>query len=175
VNAARVAALVACWLGFAALTPVAAQEGRPASPTTVTVAGQACVLGATCGLAVASNAITGNVSLNNAANYFDGPSMAQGTTGTWFASGQVLLNSSGGTNELFRCKLWDGTTIIASASVIYIAGNGPQSVSLAGYLAAPAGNIRISCRDTTSTNGTMNANVDGVSNTASSIFGVRIN
>src|SRR2546426_953355 len=36
-----------------------------------------------------TNSLGADVALNNTANYFDGPSVAQGTSGTWFASGTV--------------------------------------------------------------------------------------
>jgi hypothetical protein len=49
-----------------------------ANPT-ITVAGAACTLGSTCGLPTASNKLSSDVSLNNTSNYFDGPSMAQGS------------------------------------------------------------------------------------------------
>jgi hypothetical protein len=36
-----------------------------------------------------TNSLGADVLLNNTANYFTGPSVAQGTSGTWFASGNV--------------------------------------------------------------------------------------
>lgn len=121
-----------------------------------------------------ANAISTNVALNNTSNYFDGPSVGQGTSGTWFAIGQVTLSDTAG-NASFRCKLWDGTTIVSSGALSWIAGTGDGSLSLSGFLATPAANIKISCRDITSTSGVMNANVDGSSNTASSLSVQRVN
>lgn len=103
-----------------------------------------------------------NVSLNNTANYFDGPSIAQGSTGTWFASGTVTLNDTGGA-ATFYCKLWDGTTVIASAVGRTIAANNRTSVSLSGYLASPAGNLRISVKDISATTGLIEYNTSGES------------
>ena len=60
-----------------------------------------------------TNSIGSDVSLNNTANFFTGPTVAQGTTGTWFASGTVTLNDTAGAAS-FYAKLWDGTTVIAS-------------------------------------------------------------
>jgi hypothetical protein len=74
-----------------------------------------------------------------------------------------------------RCKLWDGTTIISSAQVPIVSGDGPTTIALSGILTSPAANIKISCRDTSSTSGLMQANVDGSSNTATEVSGVRIN
>jgi hypothetical protein len=124
------------------------------------------------GLTTASNQITGDVSLNNAGNYFDGPSMAQGTTGTWFASGTVTLNST--TSDQFRCKLWDGTTVVSASDTFMISGDGATSMSLSGFLTSPGANIKISCPDISSTNGVISANASANGNKDSSVFGLRI-
>ncbi len=136
------------------------------------VAGQTCALGSTCGLSTASNTLSSDVSLSNASNYFDGPSMVQGSTGTWWVSGNVQLDSS--TSDTFRCKLWDGTTVIASAQFYNLAGDGGVNQSLSGLLASPAGNIRISCRDVSTANGAIRANSSANSHD-STIWGIRIN
>ncbi len=99
-----------------------------------------------------TNSLSGNVSLNNTANYFTGPSVAQGTTGTWFASGTVVVTDPSA--AAVYCKLWDGTTVIASSTSSVDAGFS-VAVSLSGYLASPVGNIRISCRDGTNTTGSI--------------------
>lgn len=93
-----------------------------------------------------------DVALNNTLNYFDGPSIAQGSTGTWFVSGSVTLGDSAG-GASFVVKLWDGTTVIASTLVDTTAANKQICVSLSGKLASPAGNLRISVKDGTSTSG----------------------
>ena len=100
-----------------------------------------------------TNALGGNVSLSNTSNYFDGPVVAQGATGTWFVSGTATLTSSG--QDIFFCKLWDGTTVIASSATAMVNVNDATTIALSGYLATPAGNLRISCRDTTSTSGSI--------------------
>ena len=99
-----------------------------------------------------ANSIGGNVALNNTGNFFDGPSTAQGTTGTWWASGTVTLTDTGSA-AVFNCKLWDGTTNIATAQTKLATAGTATTISLSGFKAAPAGNIRISCNDPTSTNG----------------------
>ena len=109
-----------------------------------------------------TNSLAADVNLNNTSNYFTGPTIAQGSTGTWFASGTVTLNDSSGSAG-FDIKLWDGTTVIASARAASPASNNRIAVSLSGYLASPAGNIRISVRDVTSTSGTIAFNVSGES------------
>lgn len=109
-----------------------------------------------------TNSLAADVNLSNAALYFTGPTVAQGTTGTWFASGAVTLFDSAGGNTTF-CKLWDGTTVIASGvTVVNFSGSGTYNMmALSGYLANPAGNIRISCRDTGSTTGLIISNQSG--------------
>lgn len=77
-------------------------------------------------------------------------------------------------NDTFRCKLWDGTTVIASAQFYNIAGDGGVNQSLSGFLASPAGNIRISCRDMSTTSGAIRANASANSHD-STIWGIRIN
>lgn len=99
-----------------------------------------------------TNSLGADVALNNTGNYFDGPSIAQGTAGTWFASGTVVVTDTAGAASI-NVKLWDGTTVIASAYVNPKTLNSPISVSLSGPLASPAGNIRISAQDVTSTSG----------------------
>lgn len=93
-----------------------------------------------------------DVALNNTANFFDGPSVAQGTVGTWFASGQVTITDTA-SGAAYFLKLWDGTTVIDSAAVNTTAASILGVVSLSGFLASPAGNIRISVRDITSVSG----------------------
>jgi hypothetical protein len=107
-----------------------------------------------------TNSLSGNVALNNTANYFDGPSIAQGSTGKWFVSGTVTLFDTAG-GAAFAVKLWDGTTVISSAyhssgsAVLLI------SVALSGYISSPAGNLRISAKDLTSTSGLIEASASG--------------
>ena len=104
--------------------------------------------------------LTGNVALNNTGTYFDGPSVTQGTVGTWFASGTVALNDTAGASTM-NLKLWDGTTIMASATISSDAANARRSVALSGLITNPAGNIRISVIDPSSTSGVIEFNVSG--------------
>jgi hypothetical protein len=129
-------------------------------------------VGGVTGIAVLFNAIPSNIALNNTANYFDGPTVAQGSVGTWFVSGTVAVFDTTATNIF--CKLWDGTNVIASTPVTIASGSSVLPVSLSGVIAAPAGNLRISCRDTANATGTMEANVTGLAKD-SSITAYRIN
>ncbi len=108
-----------------------------------------------------TNSLAANVALNNVANFFDGPSVAQGATGTWFASGTVTLADNVGAAQ-FQCKLWDGTTVISDSASTSGGAAFAASIALSGFIASPAGNIRISCRDINSVNGIMYANNIGL-------------
>lgn len=109
-----------------------------------------------------TNSLGADVLLNNISNFFDGPSIAQGSTGTWWASGTATVQDTAGTATIF-CKLWDGTTTISSALGTIAAASGRNNISLSGFITSPAGNIRISCQDGTSTSGRILFNASGTS------------
>ena len=119
-----------------------------------------------------SVSLTSDVTLSNTSTYFDGPSVAQGSVGTWSVSGTVTVNDTSGSATPFNAKLWDGTTVIASTR--QLSSNGTAvSISLSGVLASPAGNLRISVEDVTATTGAIKFNVSGNSKD-STITAVRI-
>ena len=99
-----------------------------------------------------------DVLLNNSANYFDGPSLALGT-GTWFVS-CTLTYISTAVAECFA-KLWDGTTIMASADAYVHVAGGKDTVSLSGIITNPVGNVRVSMRDSSDVNGKLLFNASG--------------
>lgn len=120
---------------------------------------------------VISAVITGNkiaaslgadVTLNNTSNYFDGPSIAQGSTGVWLASGQVTVADTAGVADFFA-KLWDGTTVISSGWASTSGASFGQVISLSGYISSPAANIRISVRCPGSTTAKILFNKTGTS------------
>lgn len=113
------------------------------------------------GLTSVTNSLGADVAMNNTANYFTGPTVAQGTTGTWLAMGSVSVVDTSGSAEIY-CKLWDGTTVISSGRTTTPATTSYSVVALSGYISNPVGDIRISCRDTTSTSGVIA--FDGSSN-----------
>ncbi len=115
---------------------------------------------------------TADVALSNVATYFDGPSVSQGSSGTWFATGAVLILGNTGGNAIVDVRLWDGTNVIASAQA-NMAANFVTSVALSGIMAVPAGNLRISAKDVTSTTGIMLFNASGDSKD-STITAIRI-
>lgn len=101
-----------------------------------------------------------DVTMNNNALYFNGPAVAQGTAGTWWAAGTVTAKDTTGASTFF-CKLWDGTTIISTAVGTTGGASFLTAISLSGYLASPAGNIRIDCRDISNATGLMIFNATG--------------
>lgn len=107
-----------------------------------------------------TNSLSGDVALNNTANFFEGPVVSQGTTGVWFASGAVTVNDTGGAAR-FYAKLWDGTTVIDSGSFTSSGSDAFGVIALSGFISSPAGNIRISVRDISLTTGVIISNVSG--------------
>lgn len=106
------------------------------------------------------NSLAADVNLNNTANYFTGPTVAQGTTGTWFASGTVtVIDGAGGAT--FVARLWDGNNVMASTVVTQSGASLRATISLSGRIANPIGNIRISVKDISSTSGKILFNESG--------------
>lgn len=114
-----------------------------------------------------TNSLTNDVLLNNTSTYFEGPSVAQGTVGIWYASGTITVQGSVGST--FNVKLWDGTNVIASTSFFSVNSQQPVPVSLSGIIANPVGDIRISVNDLTDTSGVMvhNSSTGGKDSTVS--------
>ena len=78
--------------------------------------------------------------------------------------GEVVVADPSGF-AAFKAELWDGTNVITS-TVISVNGVGGASaiIPISGCTTvAPAGNIRISVEDTSSTGGTMYFNASGLS------------
>lgn len=122
-------------------------------------------------LAPITASLGADVALTNTANYFDGPSIAQGSTGTWFVTGTVTVFNAVGAVD-YRAKLWDGTNVVASGAFSAASGN-PIMISLSGYITSPAGNLRISVRDQTRTDGNIKFNQSGNSKD-STITAIRV-
>lgn len=134
-------------------------DAAPAISST-TVAGVTCTPGSSCAISSATNSLSGDVALSNTGTYFDGPSTAQGTSGTWFAMGTVTVNDAVIANV--NCKLWDGTNAaVASTNGPVYVGATSTAVPLSGIVVSPAGNIRISCKDITATTGKIVFNATG--------------
>lgn len=105
-----------------------------------------------------TTSLSSDVALNNVGTYFDGPTIAQGSSGVWWASGTATVGDTGA--AAFQAKLWDGTNIIASTEVFALA-NGTAAVPLSGFIVNPSSNIRISVKDISATTGTIQFNHSG--------------
>ncbi len=91
-----------------------------------------------------TNALSGDIALNDITKYFDGPGVAQGSSGVWFVSGSVTCDDVGA--SVFYVKLWDGTNLIASGTSTTAGNLYTTCISLAGYISNPSGNIRLSVK-----------------------------
>ena len=107
-----------------------------------------------------TNSLSVDVGLLNTATFYDGPSVAQGTTGVFLATGQVTLKDNGAAVN-YEVKLWDGTTVIDSAKINTDSAGRLAVIHLSGYITNPAGNIKISVRNITATTGAIFANESG--------------
>jgi len=123
-------------------------------------------------LTVFSSKLNADVALNNTGTYFDGPSVNVGNSGTWLVVGQVELIDTAGAAGI-NGKLWDGTTVIASFSHYCPSANAYDCIPFSGIITNPAGAIKISCQDVTSTSGAIKYNVSGNQND-SRITAIRI-
>jgi hypothetical protein len=100
-----------------------------------------------------TTSLGGDVSISSSATYFDGPAIAQGTTGTWLVMGTATLQAAT-QGTTWALKLWDGgSKILSSTDAIYEgpAGGGQKSISLSGIVTSPAGNVRISASSNVTT------------------------
>lgn len=111
-----------------------------------------------------------DVTLTNAGTYYDGPSVAQGASGKWRASGTITIATIAG-GDVFNIKLWDGTTVVASTEVV--SSGLTLSVSLSGYFPTNTGNIRISAANMSRAATLMKFNASGNSKD-STIEAVRV-
>ena len=86
-----------------------------------------------------------NVAMTVTGTYYTGPSIAQGTSGTWLVSGNVTVQNTGG-GDIVNVKLWDGTTVVASTRMhlVSVSGTYYGVAHLSGKIASPAGDLRIS-------------------------------
>jgi len=113
-----------------------------------------------------------NVNITSTGTWFDGPSVAQGSSGIWLAGG-TLSYATGAAVDAVRAKLHDGTNIKAASSVRILGGSAVGSITLGGIFTSPPGNIRMSGLAVGRTDGNMSFNLSGTS-TDCSVWAVRI-
>jgi len=119
-----------------------------------------------------TNSLGADVSCSATGTFATGPSVAQSTAGTWFASGSVTFKDTAGAAS-FRVKLWDGTNVIASTEIATTGASNAGQAKLSGFITNPAGNIRISVQDISSTSGAILFNQSGASKD-STVTAIRI-
>lgn len=116
-------------------------------------------------------ALGANVNITATGTWTDGPSVAQGASGIWLASGTISFVTGGG-NDTLRAKLHDGTNVVA-ASQISVPAASVGSITLTGIFTNPPGNIRMSGLAAARTDGAMLFNGSGTSKDCS-VLAVRI-
>jgi hypothetical protein len=99
--------------------------------------------------AQATNSLAGDVAINNAGNYFDGPTLTLGT-GVWLVFGTVTVADTAATPTAL-IRLSDGTTKACSTAQKIGASNIAYSASVSGIVTNPAGDVRISVKTGTAT------------------------
>lgn len=129
--------------------------GASGAPTITTNAATATNL---TGASAITSSLGADVLCNNITLYFDGPTIAQGSTGTWFVSGSITVYSTVSACN-WDVKLWDGSTVIDSGE-IFTPNSSGGIATLCGYISSPTGNIRISVKNLTS-NGYIKFNLTG--------------
>ncbi len=124
--------------------------------------------------AASSNYLAGDVTMTNANQFYDGPSLSL-AAGTWVVGGAVDVLNSGGSSKI-TAKLWNGTTAYASVTSGGFAGE-DRSVAIPPVpivLAAPA-TVKISAASTGGSSSIKAAVVtNGAGNTASYITALKI-
>lgn len=109
-----------------------------------------------------TTSLTADVTMTSTGSFFDGPTLAQGTAGTWFVSGSITMIDTSAAAQ-FKAKLWDGTNVIGSTQSFSLNSTNTCSIALSGVIVNPTGNIRISAQDLSSTSGKILFNQTGLS------------
>lgn len=90
-----------------------------------------------------SNAMSGDVTMTNANQFYDGPSVSL-TAGTWLLVGNIHARQQTGAGN-FTAKLWNGTTVIAAAQTTPAGANYLAELPVCGIaIAAGAETWKIS-------------------------------
>ena len=121
-------------------------------------------------LGFVTNSTTTNQLIGSTAT--TGPSVSQGSSGTWLASGQVTVEDTGAARTV-SATLTDGTNIIDSGVATTGAAGFFACIPLSGVIASPAGNIRITTTVVTTGTAFMIFNQSG-SSKDTSVTAVRI-
>ena len=92
-----------------------------------------------------TNFTTADIALTSSSTtvFFTGPVVTQGSSGVWFASGTVTFTNPSAVAGVFA-KLWDGTTVMASAASHVKAAASADAIAVSGVITSPTSNIKIS-------------------------------
>ncbi len=126
-------------------------------------------------LTTASAQLGADVTMTNANQYYDGPSVSL-AAGTWWVIAAVTVETTSGATG-FTAKLWDGTTVVASSETVSGAsGNQPCEIVCAGFVSPGSTTTYKISTAATGTGGKIAAAArhNGAGNNASSIYAVRI-
>jgi len=110
-----------------------------------------------------TNTLAGNVAISSAGTLADGPTITQGTSGVWFASGGMVVSSTAAIGTNFYARLWDGTTFLDSANLVTGGANQRITFSLSGLITNPSSNIKMSVLNPDGNPGTIEFNRTGSS------------
>jgi hypothetical protein len=125
----------------------------PALTGSITTAGGSLATSLTA-LTTVTGALSGDVTMTTAGTFYDGPTNAL-TAAKWLLSGQVTLQTTSVTAAVqFVCKLWDGSTVVASpeavAGATASASVKNEPISLSGIVTPTgAATCKISCTSNT--------------------------
>jgi hypothetical protein len=128
----------------------------------------------TTALANTTKALTADVTMTNANQFYDGPSFSL-TAGSYLLNSVVTLTRAGGAAD-FTAKLWDGTTVRASAEGSTAAAGDFVVIPLVAAFALTAtATMKVSVASTLATNVMKAAATDnGAGNNASNLVAVQI-
>lgn len=122
-----------------------------------------------------ASALTSNVTIGTTGTFFDGPSVAL-TAGTWHLTGAVTVQIGGGSNTV-TCKLWDGTSVLASSQTSTGYAGWTMAIPFSGQVTLTGSDTyKISCTGTTSSDGTIlaAATSNSAGNNASTLVAVAV-
>lgn len=179
---------LAFWFGLAAVTQInlttqvtgilPTTNGGTGQNSTATFPTSGTVL--TGPLATISAALSSDVTMTTAGTFYDGPTNAL-TAAKWLLTGNITLQTTSvSAADQFVCKLWDGTTVVASSEVVIgatsSAGVKNTQINLSGVV-TPTGSVtwKISCTSNTASQLIKAATPQyGAGNNASTLFAVRL-
>lgn len=118
--------------------------------------GSSCYSGAT----KYAGSLGADVGLTNTGQYFIGPKVSQGSTGVWWASGNVTLLDVNGA-ATFNGVLRAGSTIVDSGTCTTASALFACSMTLSGFFTSPPGDIHIAVNDGTSVGGAIKWSYSG--------------